>query len=75
MKHLGIYESSDTPTIGLSQDASKHDITKISEESLVDQNKAEAEDRVDISKLPNWYERSPKKRSIATIHQFEVGSL
>ncbi|ODM94726.1 Biotin--protein ligase [Orchesella cincta] len=45
------------------QDISKHDITTIDEEALED-----SELDLSVTKLPNWYERSPRKRSVANIN-------
>ena len=50
-----------------SQDISKHDITTINEEALED-----SELDLTVTKLPNWYERSPRKRSVANLTFAEV---
>lgn len=50
-----------------SQDISKHDITTIDEEALEG-----SELDLTVTKLPNWYERSPRKRSVANINLSEV---
>jgi len=68
----GVYESRDyqsssvtsTPKAGLSKEASKHDITTISEETV--------EELETGKRLPNWYERSPRKRSVASIPSLDV---
>jgi len=74
---VGIYDwrsdsSCGTPKNSLSKDTSKHNIPLISEESF---EKEESVDEVATSApLPNWYERSPKKKSLTAIHPTEVRS-
>lgn len=53
-----------------SQDISKHDITTIDEEALEG-----SQLDLTVTKLPNWYERSPRKRSVANLTFTEVNEF